>query len=62
MKTTAALSNYIKPQVHDGDELTIVDGRHPVVERHCKAARAIAEEFFEARGVASRFLAEIGLG
>jgi len=32
---TAALSNYIKPHVHDGDELTIADGRHPVVERHC---------------------------
>jgi DNA mismatch repair protein MutS len=32
---TAALSNYIKPQVHDGDELSIADGRHPVVERRC---------------------------
>ena len=32
---TAALFNYAKPHVHDGDELTIVDGRHPVVERHC---------------------------
>jgi DNA mismatch repair protein MutS len=30
---TAALANYIKPHVHDGDEMTIVDGRHPVVER-----------------------------
>ncbi len=29
--------NYIKPHVHDGDELTIVDGRHPVVERRCTA-------------------------
>ena len=29
----AAANNYIKPQVHDGDELTVVDGRHPVVER-----------------------------
>ncbi len=35
---TAALSNYIKPQVHDGDELTIADGRHPVVERRCNGA------------------------
>jgi DNA mismatch repair protein MutS len=32
---TAAVFNYIKPHVHEGDELTIVDGRHPVVERHC---------------------------
>jgi len=35
---TATLSNYIKPQVHEGDELTIVDGRHPVVERRCAGA------------------------
>jgi DNA mismatch repair protein MutS len=35
---TAALSNYIKPQVHDGDELSVVDGRHPVVERRCAGA------------------------
>jgi len=31
----ATLLNYTKPQIHDGDELYIVDGRHPVVERHC---------------------------
>jgi DNA mismatch repair protein MutS len=31
---TAAVNNYIKPQVHDGDELTVVDARHPVVERN----------------------------
>jgi DNA mismatch repair protein MutS len=30
----AAVLNYTKPQVHDGDDLSIVDGRHPVVERH----------------------------
>ena len=29
----AAVNNYIKPQVHDGDELTVIDARHPVVER-----------------------------
>jgi DNA mismatch repair protein MutS len=29
----AALNNYIKPHVHDGDELSVVDARHPVVER-----------------------------
>jgi DNA mismatch repair protein MutS len=32
---TAALSNYIKPHVHDSDEMVVVDGRHPVVERRC---------------------------
>jgi DNA mismatch repair protein MutS len=31
---TAALCNYTKPHVHDGDEMLVVDGRHPVVERH----------------------------
>jgi DNA mismatch repair protein MutS len=35
---TAALSNYIKPHVHDSDEMTVVDGRHPVVERRCNGA------------------------
>src|SRR3954471_4073504 len=30
---TAAVNNYIKPQVHDGDEMSVIDGRHPVVER-----------------------------
>ncbi len=29
----AAVNNYIKPHVHDGDEMAVVDGRHPVVER-----------------------------
>ena len=32
---TATLLNYAKPHMHDGDELKIEDGRHPVVERHC---------------------------
>jgi DNA mismatch repair protein MutS len=35
---TATLSNYIKPHVHEGDELAITDGRHPVVERRCNGA------------------------
>ena len=30
----ATLHNYTKPHVHEGDELQIVEGRHPVVERH----------------------------
>ena len=29
----AALNNYIKPHVHDGDEMTVMESRHPVVER-----------------------------
>ncbi len=35
---TAAICNYIKPHVHEGDEIVIADGRHPVVERHCPEA------------------------
>jgi DNA mismatch repair protein MutS len=35
---TAALSNYIKPHVHDSDEMSVIDGRHPVVERRCNGA------------------------
>jgi DNA mismatch repair protein MutS len=29
----AAVYNYTKPHVHDGDELLVTDARHPVVER-----------------------------
>jgi DNA mismatch repair protein MutS len=31
---TAGLHNYIKPQMHGGDELQAADVRHPIVERH----------------------------
>jgi DNA mismatch repair protein MutS len=34
----ASLHNYTKPHVHDGDELSVVDGRHPVVERRTSLA------------------------
>jgi DNA mismatch repair protein MutS len=30
---TACVNNYIKPYVHEGDELSVLDARHPVVER-----------------------------
>jgi DNA mismatch repair protein MutS len=33
---TAAVNDHTKPQVHDGDELLIVEGRHPIVERHAR--------------------------
>jgi DNA mismatch repair protein MutS len=35
---TAAVNNYIKPHIHDGDEFVVSDGRHPVVEQ--RAGRA----------------------
>jgi DNA mismatch repair protein MutS len=31
---TAAIANYTKPHLHEGDELVVVEGRHPVVERY----------------------------
>jgi DNA mismatch repair protein MutS len=31
---TATVCNFTKPHVHEGDELVVVDGRHPVVERY----------------------------
>ena len=30
---TGALNNYTKPHVHDGDDFTVAEARHPVVER-----------------------------
>src|SRR5262249_43682333 len=36
----ASINNYTKPHVHDGDELGVLDGRHPVVERRTGAAQA----------------------
>ena len=35
----AAVNNYIKPHVHDGDEMTVIDARHPVVERRTLGGR-----------------------
>ncbi len=29
----AAVEHYVKPEVHDGDEIRITDGRHPMLER-----------------------------
>jgi DNA mismatch repair protein MutS len=33
----AAVNNYTKPHVHDGLELSVIDARHPVVERRTAA-------------------------
>jgi DNA mismatch repair protein MutS len=35
---TAALNNYTKPHLHDGDDMMVCDARHPVVERRAAAA------------------------
>jgi DNA mismatch repair protein MutS len=35
---TAAVNNYTKPHVHERDDMTVVDARHPVVERRTSKA------------------------
>jgi DNA mismatch repair protein MutS len=35
---SAAINNYTKPHLHDGDEIAVLDARHPVVERRTAAA------------------------
>jgi DNA mismatch repair protein MutS len=35
---TAAIANFTKPHVHDGDEFVAADTRHPVVERYASGA------------------------
>src|SRR4029079_102435 len=35
---TAAVNNYIKPHVHDGDEMIVTAARHPVVKRRTASA------------------------
>jgi DNA mismatch repair protein MutS len=35
---TAAVANYTKPHIHDGDDFLVTDGRHPVVERYAAGA------------------------
>jgi len=35
---TAAVNNFTKPHLHDGDEMVVIDARHPVVERRVPAA------------------------
>ena len=45
---TAAICNFTKPHVHDGDELVATDARHPVVERFCNDLSAVASAKAEA--------------
>jgi DNA mismatch repair protein MutS len=35
---TASVCNYTKPHVHEGDEMLVTEGRHPVVERFASGA------------------------
>ena len=44
------------------EALEAIDTINADYQRHCQAARSIAEEYFEAGKVAARLLAEVGLG
>ncbi len=46
----AALNGYTKPQVHDGSELEIHEGRHPVVEQLLKSDRYIPNDVIFEKG------------
>jgi DNA mismatch repair protein MutS len=46
----AALNGYTKPQVHEGSELEIHDGRHPVVEQLLKSDRYIPNDVIFEKG------------
>lgn len=41
---TAALNNYVRPEVNNTTSLKIVDGRHPVVERMLKGERFVPND------------------
>jgi len=46
----AALNGYTKPQVHEGSELEINEGRHPVVEQLLKSDRYIPNDVIFEKG------------
>ncbi|MBI3169281.1 MAG: DNA mismatch repair protein MutS [Chloroflexi bacterium] len=46
----AALNGYTKPQVHEGSELEIHEGRHPVVEQLLKSDRYIPNDVLFEKG------------
>ncbi|HZW74736.1 MAG TPA: DNA mismatch repair protein MutS, partial [Caldimonas sp.] len=50
----AANNNYIKPHVHDGDEMTVVDGRHPVVEHRTASGDAFVPNDISLNGTSSQ--------
>jgi DNA mismatch repair protein MutS len=47
----AAINNYIKPHVHDGDEMTVLEARHPVVERRTPSGDAFVPNDITLNGV-----------
>ena len=52
----AALNNYIKPHVHDGDDMVVVDGRHPVVEHRTASGDAFVPNDISLNGTTSQLV------
>ncbi|KXK15233.1 MAG: DNA mismatch repair protein MutS [Chloroflexi bacterium OLB14] len=52
----AALGAYTKPQVNEGSELEIKDGRHPVVEEYLKGERYIPNDVIFEKGEVVRVI------
>jgi DNA mismatch repair protein MutS len=52
----AALGGYTRPEVHDGSELEIHDGRHPVVEQLLKSDRYIPNDVIFEQGEIVRII------
>ncbi len=52
----AALGAYTKPQVNEGSELEIQDGRHPVVEEYLKGERYIPNDVIFEKGEVVRVI------
>ena len=40
----AARHNYTRPRIDDGEEITIIEGRHPVIERHLPPGRFVPND------------------
>jgi len=52
----AAVNNYIKPHIHDGDEMVVVEARHPVVERRTGSGDAFVPNDITLNGGASQLV------
>jgi DNA mismatch repair protein MutS len=52
----AAVNNYIKPHMHDGDEMAVTDARHPVVEHRTAGGDAFVPNDVALNGTASQLV------
>src|SRR5690606_29444048 len=52
----AALGGYSKPEIHEGNELEINEGRHPVVEQLLKGERYIPNDVIFEKGEVVRII------